>query len=179
MPQIANQDYNIIRPAYADTIPHDAEALGQLAGHIERGTIFDVILFYIDGDGGKEYFRPTGLTIPEDSWPSIDYFDSYLSENTYIELRYTPTQYSGLAAVQRACELTKKLPVLTKSGDDDYLTEDNSSLFICVNGCLVLAESDDSDKIVSLTVTDQKAESGTYADISEDDLQKLIGLSLD
>ena len=174
MPQIANQDFNIVRPALATNIVADAEALGQLAGHLKRGTIFDVIVekSYEEVDG------PSRITAVNAVPGGTAVFSFSYSEGTVmgITLYHTQEQYSGLAAIQRE---TKENNV-PQIGEDDngYLcTGVDDAIDVCVNGNLVtpIWGGENGDALVSYTITNVKA-TGEFVNITEEDLANLIGV---
>lgn len=171
MPQIAQQDYNVVKPAYADYIHNDAAALGVLAGHIERGTIFDVLVKIAkDGDS---FSRVVAASKEYGNIMVVDPEDGTL---TFCPNGYTPTQYEGLAAVQVACELTENLPSLAVN-DYNYLMEDNSSYYLCADGKIVIVTLDDEDKIAALQVSSESpSDESDWVNVSFEELQKLIGL---
>lgn len=180
MPQIANQDYNVVAPQYAEVIMNDAAALGMLAGHIERGTIWDVIVKTVITSPQENcsvrilsiYSRPSDSRIIN----TIALYNGYDDEINTIDIKCSPTQYEGLAAVQVACEDSSGLPELTIDADA-YLKDSTSDYYLCVDGKLVSVATDDDDNISSLTVsTESPAEGADWVNVPYEDLQKLIGL---
>lgn len=168
-------EHPIIRPAYAKAVVYDAEALGQLAGHVERGTIFDVLVEKATDD-------TDGLTRVLNVGGEFPYLFLYLfsapdASVMPLQIEYNPTQYSGLAAVQKAVGATTEIPELATN--DDFLIETTEGRFICVGDKFVSATKDDDDKAIAFAITDTSPTAGTdYINISADDLQKLIGLPI-
>lgn len=170
MPQIANQDYNIVAPQYADTVDRDAAALSVLAGHLERGTIFDVLI-----ENGVD--NPDGIARVVSVKDTIIFIVSPVSGPINIDADYTPSQYEGLAAVQKACEMTDDLPGL--STYNGYLSQSQDEIFLCVDGKLIAAEVDGNDKLASISISNESpAADADWVNISWEDAQKLIGLPI-
>lgn len=92
MPQIANQDYNIVKatPGIAN-IGVDAHSLGELKRYFLQGTIFDVI---IDVDGELRRVMAT-------DGGDFHIAESGGSSSISVE-NYSVEQYEGLAAIQQA-----------------------------------------------------------------------------
>lgn len=172
MPQIANQDYNIIRPEYADDISIDAIALSKLSAHRERGTLFDVVTVDANIDD------PTFSRV-------LDYDNRSMNiSNQTIAVPFSPDIYIGLSAIQREMQMKNALPelYLVDPPAEPYLAESGQDTLICVDGFKVIGEIFD-DKFISFTVSSEKvapeSEYGSaYVNISEEDLQKLVGLEL-
>ena len=168
MPQIANQDYNVIRPVYADVIEHDASALGMLSGHIKRGTIFDVLIeqssygiakvITLKGDYGVIFITPEDNSIQE------------------ISIDWSPTQYEGLAAVQVACQIEDELPQLGMNASG-VLLESNKETYLCVDGKLVNVTTNELSLVATLSVSnDVPGQDDSWVNVSFEELQKLVGV---
>ena len=171
MPQIAIQDYNVVAPQYAENVERDAAALGVLAGHLERGTIFDVLI-----ENATD--NPDGITRVAAVKGKSIFIVSPMNGPINIDVDYTPLQYEGLAAVQVACELTERLPILEKISG--YITESLAETFLCVDGKLVSVTEDNDNKVASLSVSDeQPGDDDSWVNVPFDELQKLIGVDLD
>lgn len=176
MPQIANQDYNIVAPQYADCITVDAAAMGVLVGHLKRGTIFDVLV--------EKYYDPNDTTsriinayIRADGQGGIRAWSDAEGEFPLLVFLYTQTQYEGLAAVQEACGIHDSLPVFEVTGSS-YLSETESGNILCVDGKMLSVGG--TGEIESLEMTNLDPIPGFDSkDISWEDAQKLIGLPLD
>ena len=176
MPQIANQDYNVVKPAYADYVKVDAQALGMLAGYFDRGTIFDCVINNAVGGDENDFERIISI---EETLRLIYFFSASDGEVGHISFPYNSTQYDGLAAVQVAVEATGSLPELIDWEETGYLGEDINGKYICVGNKLVSVEYGEDYKITKLTVTNEDPEEGDdFVNISSDDLQKLIGVEL-
>ena len=172
MPQIANQDYNVIRPEYANDVSVDAIALSKLSAHRERGTIFDVVIVDANIDD------PTFSRV-------LDYNKQSMNvPGKTIDVPYSPDNYIGLSAIQREMQMEDALPYLylVDPPTEPYLAENGRDTLICVDGFKVIGEIFD-DKFISFTVSSEKVAPETeygsgYVNISEEDLQKLVGLEL-
>ena len=173
MPQIANQDYNTLRLNYSNAAYTDAGILALIAGHIERGTIYDTVIEIYSNDFG----RVCGVDI-QDGYPKIGGMDAADGSSWGIEVPYTPTQYEGLAAVQVACEMTGEIPGL-QVDDNSYLQEGSTGSYLCVSGKCVQVTVDDYSAIAALTIVDSVPASGEdWVNVPFEELQKLIGIPL-
>lgn len=167
MPQIANQDYNVIKPVYADHVEHDAVALGMLSGHIDRGTIFDVLIEQSYGIAKvitlKGNYGVTFITPEDDS--------IYV-----IPIDWSPTQYEGLAAVQVACQIDDAIPELGMNASG-VLLESNKKTYLCVDGKLVNVTANELSLVATLSVSnDVPGQDDSWVNVSFEDLQKLVGV---
>lgn len=170
MPQIANQDYDIVAPKYANTVEKDAYALGQIKGHLLRGTAFDVLVQRYKNEGKLSRIVSVDNVSAEIFWSASPYY-------VRLVAAHTQEQFLGLAAVQEACELTTNLPEVGLGDDEESLVEVETSKYICVDGKLVSPSVDDYDRISGFTITENSpAQGDDWANISYEDLQKLIGL---
>jgi hypothetical protein len=181
MPQIANQDYNIVAPQYASSIFLDAAALGQIAGHIERGTIWDIILDGSKDASEKDFSRVYGLS-KDIAWEfyMIFFWDCFENEAYGLEIWYTQSQYEGLAAVQEACGLVSHVPILVNkelSGGTLVVGERYSEKYICVDGKHLGYEEEDGT-ITGIIFTNVEATPGTFVNITAEDAQKLVGVQI-
>lgn len=169
MPQIAQQDYNIIRPVVGPTINADAPAIAKLVENIERGTIFDCLLFNAGGNN-DEYSCVLGA-----NRGAIGFFSVGDNATGIIEFgSLSVEQWQGLAAVQIAAGATD-IPNL--EGYQGFLTEDNRGSFVCVGGKKLSYTVNDGGYILAVSVSElSPSENDRVADISFEDAQKLIGL---
>lgn len=174
MPQIANQDYIVVAPQYGDCINNDAAALGMLAGHIERGTIFDCLLSGgITEKYSSDVERVIGCTGVKPT--NVHTYSPPDGGVVDVIIVYTPTQYEGLAAVQVACEMTDDIPTLAI--DNGYLSQSQDAILLCVDGKLIAAEADGDSNLASISISNEAPAAGAdWVNISWEDAQKLIGL---
>lgn len=177
MPQIANQDYNVIRPTIADAVWDDAAALGILAGHLDRGTIFDVVLNSFTSD----YARVIGLDEDLRGGASITVYNTFDGKMQSFNVVYTSVQYEGLSAIQKSLfELdpsTKNdLPALTLI-DSEFLSDAPSGSYVCIDNKYVGVNYDQNHKITDLFIYEDGPESD-YVNLSWEDAKKLIGLPI-
>lgn len=170
MPQIANQDYNFVGPQFASELQIDCAALSLLAGHIERGTIFDVLIDTYT-NRGVSIGRVFGF---DKKTNLLQYFDASGNAPDQILVNYSSKQYDGLAAVQFACGLPDDFPQLTENYG--YLKEATSDEYICVDDYLISVVLDEEDNIISLSISGEETEL-SHANIPFDKVQELIGIS--
>lgn len=179
MPQIANQDYNIVNamPGIYD-MSNDAHIFGELKRHFLQGTIFDVIVL----DNVPMYRRIIAVTARGDEFGVAG-----TDEIKVIGVTdYSVEQYEGLAAIQQAAiavgiEVTR-IPVL------HYATSELGAMVDAEAGPIV----DEDGKVYNVTFEDGKItavqktqhapESTTWDGdalaVSFEDVQKLIGLPI-
>lgn len=181
MPQIANQDYNLVKatPGIAN-IGVDAHVLGELKRHFLQGTIFDVII------DEKSTFRRV-VAANEDS-VAIAYMD--LVKNIAID--YTLPQCEGLAAIQQAAIAAGKkvdrfpelYPVADTQGQEVLVAKVKDGVSLIVlneNGNGLVPDVDGDGNIAELLDSGHRPEvedTQGYITISSEDIQKLIGLPI-
>lgn len=183
MPQIAQQDYLYIKPVNANVVANDAAALGQLRGAIDKGTIWDCIIFFPCDNEGEDY--PNISKVLSYNPDKITIYDNSADKTAIINVPYTQQQYEVLAAIQRESisngydePSTIRLPALSLSGSDrDTLTDSNTGCYICVDSHILKGIKKDS-YLDSLTLGEQISELQDYINITWEDAQKLIGLPI-
>lgn len=177
MPSIAQQDYIVIKPKEGRAAQDDAECLHKLKSALLNGTILDCIIYDTVPREG-DFSRIIG-----GYKDAINFYSPGDTEIKGLNLDYTPTQYSGLAAVQEAEDEWNKqavslLPALTADGGD-LLAEDVMAIPICSGGFRIKIIYDGDSKVANLELTDTKpAEGEDFINISWEDAQKLIGLPI-
>ena len=182
MPQIAQQDYIIIKPAVAYSIKDDAAALGQMAAIMERKdtTIFDVL---VDISGDREDLEKVVAAFRAQNraeWTVLAFSADNSSANQWRPI-YTSTQYEGLAAVQLAgAELDESykdsIPELYIGADNLLLDRDNSYPIIDTEGHEIIATGSDG-KLATVEISDVIYTEEAIK-VPFEDIQKLIGLPI-
>lgn len=180
MPQIANQDYNAIRPVVGTSIQTDAAALAEIAGHIERGTVFDCILSgrIFSSDRPRWLARITQMeySLNEDKTlrnATIVFSRSDVLYKT-LDLSYPRTVYDVFAKVQ------------SQSGLDSYAFGSIENVLIvmeteapvAVDGRYVILRLNDDDEIEGWNYGDVIPDNVTYYSITEKDADTLIGITI-
>lgn len=183
MPQIANQDYNVIKPHFPGrTITEDTKAQLDIYSAFERGTVFDLLVKDVYGDA-KGVSRVVA---------AVEYaFGGYV-----FYLPYTDRDSGLPAIIQVTIQNPGALPGLIKIQEQcpDYVEpvlelDDNGYLFvydgaahnryITVDGNYISGENDGNDKLVNLSVTDVQIPSEIpSAVVSNDDLATFVGTQL-
>ena len=176
MPQIAQQDYIVIKPKEGRAANVDAECLRRLKQACENGTIFDCLVGNILMNEGA-IDRVLGFY--EDG-TLIRVSDVANNEDGLIELPYTVEQYSGLAAVQNAVdetiEVMTQLPELHNA--NGYLWDNTSGEIIGVNG-YKLAVTASGGILTALEISDvELGDDDDFVNIAWEDALKLVGLPL-
>lgn len=163
MPTIAQQDYLTVDMGLGGIYNYESMAI--LSGIMERGQIFDTIIV-IEGDKRKVVSVKDTLILM---------FNAATEKAFKAFIDYSPVQYQGLAAIQKAEGDTTVQVLLIYTGEGNRLFDDESSNYICVDDKYLLITVDDSDNIVTITVSDTEC-SDEHVNISYDDAQKLIGV---
>lgn len=179
MPQIANQDYNIVKATGIGDINADAHILGELKRHFLQGTIFDVI---VDDDGS---FRRVVLA-------TEDVFGIANSNSVEeISLDYLLPQYEGLAAIQAAAIAegitVNMIPTLSyeigphsielgamveQGGDNSPIVDEDGNVYSVTR---------ENEKVVAVQKTQHEPEYGWAENplvVPFEEVQKLIGLPI-
>ena len=178
MPQIAQQDYIVIKPKEGRAANVDAECLRRLKLACENGTIFDCLVKDITIAEDNSLGRVLGKGLNNNS---ADIYDTGNAEPYTLELPYTVEQYSGLAAVQEAEDeyletAASDMPSLGNS--DGFLSEFIEGLSICVND-FKLFVTVSGGILTALEISDTKPdESDDFINIAWEDALKLIGLPI-
>lgn len=177
MPQIANQDFNVIvaRASY-DHVSMDMLVCAKLVNAVMRSTIFDVII-KVEKATGFDYSRIVGVTDKFESQGQIDVDASSVT----FKLIHTATQYEGLAVIQEKVGDFNEEPGLSthQYNGGVYFNEEGYGNFIAVDNHAVNVVYDDNDIITELNISDIVFDStARVINISEEDLQKLVGLQL-
>lgn len=175
MPQIAQQDYIVIKPKEGRTANADAECLRRLKQACENGTIFDCLMGSILMNEGT---LDRVLSAYEDG-TLIRVSDIANNEDMLIELPYTVEQYSGLAAVQEAEDEYLQTPAteMPSLGNfDGFLSENIEGVYICVNG-FKLSVTASGGELTALEISDTEPEADFF-NIAWEDALKLIGLPI-
>lgn len=190
MPSIAQQD-NLRLEAKSGDGRGDYGLQLQLLNAIERKTIFDVI-YRIKAeslDGGTTFMemRPQvgGVENSDGQKVYAVIFPAVLSQQPLVfRITNTAEQLSGLSAIQQAADYYDGLSFAQAELDGvNYLIEDNAAGSICVDGkMLAITLGEDNGEDYAPIVTIQQSEvappSGTITNISWEDAQKLIGVSV-
>lgn len=179
MPQIAQQDYLYIKPEIAVVVGDDAAALGQLKRAMDNGTISDCLVCvpaYLAGGVTEQNLSKVLSYSPESG--RILCLDS-LNQQRIIYVVYSQQQYEGLAAIQKGeNEKGYEVPALPSLiSVNEYLQDDETSAYICVEGKYLIGYTDDNDNLEKIVKSDVDAE-GRFVNITWEDAQKLIGLPI-
>lgn len=177
MPQIANQDYTVIAPAYADYVQADAHAQSLLAQQIKRGTIFDCLIFRPgENDANVEsYGRVVSMRQLEKSFELFVFGGNLVCTITMMK---NENYNSALEEIQLAVELKTNTPFPTAQTTfgEKLFYEAYTHKYLCVNDKYVKIIIANEDYIGGYEITDITPEDGVaYANISKDALDKLIG----
>lgn len=175
--QIANQDFNVIvaRASY-DHVNMDMLVCAKLVNAVMRSTIFDVII-KVEKGTGFDYSRIFSVTDEFETQGQIDVDASSVT----FELIHTATQYEGLAVIQEKVGDFNEEPALStyQYNGGVYLKDEGYGNFIAVDNHAVSVVSDDSDIITEFNISDVVFDSSVdVINVSEEDLQKLVGLQL-
>lgn len=170
--QIANQDYNVIRPAIADYLPNDASALAMIVSAVERGTIFDCIL-QLQPEGDNQG-RVVGAS---ETFKNVVYIDAEDSSINGIQIDYTIPELEVLADIQRAGNYTDGLPRF--EGVNGFIQESSLGIYVCVGGKKISYTASDG-KIVSAEISNESpAQGDDVVEIPADNVEKLIGANIE
>lgn len=181
MPQIANQDYTVIKPEYANTINVDGLALATLVRQIKRNTILDCVLLR-PRENAPSLVKVVAINILDDGGFASIYFlidNQAAQKNNNIFLAYGLAEtYEVFAKLQKQLNDRVSLPVFTPVDDHLGCFKDGGSIKISAKGYFVSVEADDEDKITNLSI-DYTAPVGSAESLvlDESDLQYLIGVS--
>lgn len=174
MPQIAQQDYIVIKPKEGRAASQDAECLRRLKVAYENGTIFDCVVFDAISAGENSLCRV--LAYAQNSISVLDWANDEIGS---LDVLYTPTQYSGLAAVQEAEDELSGEPVMDLpklQNGEGFLYEIEQDINICVND-FKLSVTASGGKLTALEISDEKMEEN-FINIAWEDALKLIGLPI-
>lgn len=181
MPSIAQQDYIVIKISQKRYFQYDAEAMAKIAGAISRNTLFDCLIENIDDAQVPYYFKPVGY-MPKDK--TLYYYDAANADMEGMDIPYSESQYQGLAAIQHAIDekygLMQNLPSLESDGEDYSLNvaTTQGNIYVCVNGKKIITTVVEGKiKALSLSETGPAADE-RFVNITWEDAQKLIGLTL-
>ena len=180
MPQIANQDYNLIKSTYK-TDSLDYFAYANLLSAILRGTIFDVIIQgpIIQGEESG-LFRVISLT----SVPG-EYFINFASSDYGVErinfrADYTPDNYRVLGKIEMQLP-DKSMDFLSDDTEENkYLTAKSDEFFyyVVVGGKCIEIGIDD-EQIVSAQISDVNPPQGAKTvSLTVEDVPNIVGLGL-
>lgn len=177
MPQAGQQEYKVIAPKEGRALNADAAAIGELKKAILAGIGFDCLIKDTTAEDGDI----SRLLALYPSGAAVAYYSFGSGNIEVIGLDYTINQYQGLAAVQEAedeeIKLQTQLPMLTKGMDDVHLSDDNTEVFICIDGKYLTVTG--SGTIEALTIAETGPAPGAdFINITWEDAQKLIGLPL-
>lgn len=184
MPQIANQDYNAIRPVVGTSIETDAAALACIVGNIERGTVFDVILagsIFSNDDFPNSFCRVTELSVFYNDDGSFYYADLIFLRNDDkfqrrgLVVNYSKKAYEAFADIQRQ---SGENSFGISTGENDELVEVNTGNPISVNGKYVILQIDGNDIVVSWSYGDTIPEGVTNYSITEEEMNAFIGIGM-
>lgn len=162
MPQIANQDYIRVLNDGKTNVEYP------LIRALNRGTIFDVI-FEI---GATRKMRVTevdfnpgiGTEIYFGRGATVDRIMLYYSEETYATIYSISEQFGA--------------PVTNFFPDDDNFLMIEQEYYIACNGFLVKITANDDDKIITIEISDTPVGDRTHADVTPEQLQTLVGVTL-
>ena len=180
MPQIANQDFSVIRPDYADCVDSDYIARSILLQHILRGTIFDCIIENPGPDMPGQY-RPVSF-VPDDNSGNIFVYGTEKYE-IYIPCSFNLHGVRQLA-VQGKIEKQvpgKQFEFLSDWGQK-YLVaiyDSDKTCWVVINGKCVEITKTEEDEIATAKLSNFVPTVGdATAEIEENDLSALVGISL-
>lgn len=189
MPSIAQQD-NLRLEAKSGDGRGDYGLQLQLLNAIERKTIFDVIYTIKQEslDGGTSFMemRPQASAVENSDGEKVYevFFPAVSQQPLVFRIANTAEQLSGLSAIQQAADYYDGLSFSqAELGGVNYLVEENAAGSICVDGkMLAITLGEDNGEDYAPIVTIQQSEvtppSGTITNISWEDAQKLIGVSV-
>lgn len=167
MPQMANQDYNVI--SVPDQLSESVFGSVAVLRHIEQQNIFDVIIDQQSTSGYKGKSRIVAVYEDyETGRPGIVYFNGNIQSSVLFQ--FTLAQYEGLAAIAEARGLDSIAELGISNGTLGILFEETR---ICVDGYLLNAINTDG-KLTGLSIGNKAT--GEFIDITWEDAQKLIGL---
>ena len=172
MPQIANQDYNIIRPVLWSFVNEDTPALMQLAAAKERGTIFDVLVEKPTEDANGLY-RIVSVEEP--------YLWAQGRETVQISAVYNSRQYHGMSVIQEKLPNHPYPDLYRIMGDErPYLADSHNDTYICVDGYVVEAQVNAAVIFTGFSITNIKVETlpdgDKFINVPAEILPELIGI---
>jgi hypothetical protein len=179
MPQIANQDYNVIEPYFTGrTITEDAKAQLDIYSAFERGTIFDLLLKDVYGEtkgvsrivavinyaqGGHIFYIP---------------YDVPGGGNMLQIIIQNPDALPGLVKIQEQCT-DYAFPSFELDDNGHLFVFDGNNRYITVDGNYVTGQNDGNDILVNVSVTNVQIPSEIpSAVVSNDDLATFVGTQL-
>lgn len=190
MPSIAQQDNLRLEAKFGDGRGDYGLQL-QLLNAIERKTIFDVIYTIKQEslDGGTSFMemRPQASAVENSDGEKVYgiIFPPVLSQEFLtISIKNTAEQLSGLSAIQQAADYYDVLDLAqVELNGVNYLISESDVGSICVEGkMLAITVGEDDGEGFAPILTIQQSEvvppSGTITNISWEDAQKLIGVSV-
>lgn len=194
MPQIANQDYNVVGPLGGFIkITDSGRSMAALCRHILRGTIFDVILKDPYKDVEQNYLgglyrvlsvEDNSANFPEHSNPLRII---YAQAESYgeIDIDYFPETYDTIGKIQDQTGTEYPSPAFSPAESGEYegyfglLKNGEVNTFICVNGKFVTVEINIHDEdLESYEITDVAVpEDVAHVNLSAQEMDTLIGVS--
>lgn len=187
MPQIANQDYNVIEPIIAKTIRDDYPSLAILRNHYDRGTIFDLVLKNaVNNRNDEEEFFPNIMRVVGIANASSEYypdditilFPFFYNDVTYFfNLPYKADKLSVLGKIQIGLQIRGNMS-LGWDNDHNFMAQysGNPYGYVTIGGKLVKVTLDD-EKFIGYTITELEPPQGSkFVDISEDEMNTLLGV---
>ena len=178
--RIANQDYTVIEPDYANTIDVDALALATLVRQIKRNTIFNCLLLHP---------RPNALylvkivaieTRENDDGATIFFgMNNMAAQKTnQIVLNHSAETFEVFAKLQKQLNDRVSLPVFCPVDGHLGCFKEGDSIKISANGYFVSVEDDGNEKVTNLSI-DYNSPVGSAESLvlDESDLQYLIGVT--
>lgn len=190
MPQVAQQDYlRLGTKSEIGAVDYGLQL--QLLNAIERKTIFDVT-YMIKAeslDGGTSFIemRPqaSGVENSDGQKVYMVMFPAVLSQQPLVfRIKNTAEQLSGLSAIQQAADYYGELSLAqAELNGVNYLISESVVGSICVEGkMLAITVGEDDGEGFAPILTIQQSEvappSGTITNISWEDAQKLVGVSV-
>lgn len=164
MPQIANQDYNrlVDKRVTGDGNLSDVIAYG-LKRALDRGTIFDVIV-----ETGDRMARCTTITKGNGTMVLV----GAINYGFLYPLNYSEETFATLAKISQSQEYPKPTYAIT----DGFLVAGET--FISCNGKFVEVTYNDQDRIETIEVSDEQVTDEETIELTYEELQTLIGVSL-
>ena len=169
---IAQQDYLHFKQSMPIAVNYDCELIAFLLTCWDRKTIWDAII-ETGGEGEEVFGRVTEFS-------RLNTEIVFGSNSVEYVIGYTPQNYEGLAAIQKALlaagESVESIPPLTDEGNAVGISG-TSYLLTTPDGYPYVPTMGEDDELVALAVGTTLLTENALA-ISEEDAQKLIGLPL-
>lgn len=181
MPQVAQQDYIVIKNEYRNREKVNCHCLAKLRQCLENNTLFDVLFQLYPFVPGDTYFPAvTRIVSHEDN--TIRYHKAGGTLDS-IMLSYSVTTYEFYAAIQDAYvnkegSFPNAIPDLVMGeGDALYWSYNDDYWTITNNGRKIVLSTDDDDIVVGYSLGDEDSGENTL-DIPDDVMPYLIGMMI-